>query len=170
MDHICPMLNSSTETAQEINWMNMPKHSIYEYIRYLHSTYLCLTYIIYFASILVQAREPISEKRFVFPFLWLHWRQRRAGGTHTLLCISTAVHQSESHSQLIKALCNLCNVQLLVIFSPFQHIIAPSLLYHRFNKILFSSIQVLLLKYNYSNYIEEGYELKKCTKPYFEMR
>lgn len=170
MNHICSVLNSSTEIAQEINWMNMLKHSIYEYMYSLHSIYLCLMYIIYFVSLSVQARERISEKCFVFPFLWLHWRQRHAGGTHTLLCISTAVHQSESHSQLIKALCNLCNVQLLVIFFPFQHIIAPSLLYHRFNKILFSSIQVLLLKYNYSNYIKEGYELKKCTKLYFEMR
>lgn len=67
----------------------------------------------------------------------------------------------------VKALCNLCNVQLLVIFYPFRHIIAKSLLYRRFNKIFFSSIQVLFLKYNYSHYIKEGYELKKMDKDLF---
>lgn len=148
----------------------MLKRSRYEDIYSLHSTYLCLMYIIYFVCLSVQASEWVSVKHFVFPFLWLHGRQRDAWGTHTLLYISTAVRQSESHIQLIKALYNLCNVQLLGIFFPFQHIIAQSLLYHRFNKIFFSTIQVLLLKYNYSDYIKEGYELKKCTKLYFEMR
>lgn len=148
----------------------MLKQSIYEDIYFLHSTHSCLMHILYFVCVSVRAREWVSAKHFVFPFLWLLWRQRHARGTHTLLCISAAVHQSESHSQIIKALCNLCHAQLLVYFIPFQHIIIQSLLYHRFNTIFFSTIQVLLLKYNYSNYIKESCELKKCTKPYFEMR
>lgn len=132
-------------------------------------TYLCLMYIIYFVPLSVHARERVSVKHFVFPFLWLHWRQRHAWGTRTLLCILTAVHQSESQSAHQGTLQPL-KCAVAGDFFPFQHVIAQSLLYHRFNKIFFSTIQVVLLKYNYSDYIKEGYELKKRTKPYFEMR
>lgn len=117
VSHICPVLNRFTEMAQEIKLHEYAETPcIWGHI--LPAFRLCLMYIIYFACLSVQGREGISVKHFVFPFLWLHWRQRHARGTHTLLCISTAVHQSESHSQLIEALCNLGNVQLLVIFSP----------------------------------------------------
>lgn len=166
VSHIYPVLNRFTEIAQEIN-LHEYAEALYVWGHILSAFHLCLMYIFYFACLSVQGREWVSVKHFVFPFLWLHWRQRHARGTQTLLCISTAVHPSESHSQLIEALCNLCNVQLLVIFFPFQYLIAQYLLYHRFNKMFFSTVQVLLLKYNY---IKEDYELKKCTKHSFEMR
>lgn len=90
---IYPHRNS---TGDEFGWIFW--NSIDEDKCSLYSPYLCLMHIIYFVSLSVQAREWISVKHFVFPLLWLHWRQRHAGGTHTLLCISTAVYQSELKS------------------------------------------------------------------------